>query len=348
MADVDEQSRRVVNNPASAGGVGEAGEGARALEGESGFNEFESGVEDLIGAEATFRGAKSAPEVVSKSVRGDGERLGEWVVKDKLQGGGGGEAELFHVRHRQDRRMGVMKVYRENIRPDVDLLEHLLAEEISGVVRVWEHGVAGAESDFSGRYYEVMEECEGHLGSPKYQSAAGREEWVLELVRQVGEALGAIQKADIVHRDIKPSNILIRKSEPVEFAVADFGIAAFAGRGVRAGKKEFSYRYASPSQLAAGTVDKADDWWSLGMMVCELLRQQHPFGREGKDQVLAEYVNRRWRPQAPPVVSPRWQELLDGLMNYDADRRWGHGETTAWCRQGLKEKAASEIGRAHV
>jgi len=48
-------------------------------------------------------------------------------------------------------------------------------------------------------------------------------ERVLEIARQVLEALRAAHDAGIVHRDLKPANIMVRRDEYVK--VLDFGLA---------------------------------------------------------------------------------------------------------------------------
>lgn len=111
---------------------------------------------------------------------------------------------------------------------------------------------------------------------------------------------------DLVHRDISPSNIMI--SEAGEVKILDFGIARSALRDfkTRTGVIKGKPGYMAPEQAKGGAVDARTDIYACGVMLCELLTGQRPFGEEpptteeadpldeleGDDPVLASLVLR--------------------------------------------------------
>ena len=51
---------------------------------------------------------------------------------------------------------------------------------------------------------------------------------VIDIIRRIGEALGAAHKKVIIHRDIKPENVLVSRSGEVK--LMDFGLSQATGQ----------------------------------------------------------------------------------------------------------------------
>src|SRR5258706_1247490 len=98
----------------------------------------------------------------------------------------------------------------------------------------------------------------------------------LQLFLQV---LSAVQYAHahlIVHRDLKPANILVTNDGDVR--LLDFGIAKLLTEGeanetelARIGGRALPPEFASPEQIAGGTLTTASDVYSLGVILYDLL-----------------------------------------------------------------------------
>ena len=102
---------------------------------------------------------------------------------------------------------------------------------------------------------------------------------ILDVGRQVADALAAAHAYGLVHRDIKPSNIMVTEHGLVK--VLDFGVARWSApmvdtaatqtvdplQGVAAG----TLSYMSPEQSTGRPLDGRSDMFSLGVVLYELL-----------------------------------------------------------------------------
>lgn len=120
----------------------------------------------------------------------------------------------------------------------------------------------------------------------------------------VGAALDhAHRVAGLVHRDLKPANVLLTAKGVAK--VADFGISApLTDSTLRVSARRYSsgtLLYMSPQQLNGEVPQVADDVYSLGAMLYELLTGKPPF-YQGEVRAQIESV-------CPPSLAERRREL---------------------------------------
>ena len=100
---------------------------------------------------------------------------------------------------------------------------------------------------------------------------------VREVFAQIAEGLVALHDAGKVHRDIKPSNILVARDG--RCVILDFGLVTEHASTVHSSQGEIvgSVPYMAPEQAAGQSVDPAADWYSVGVMLYEVIARRRPF-----------------------------------------------------------------------
>jgi eukaryotic-like serine/threonine-protein kinase len=126
----------------------------------------------------------------------------------------------------------------------------------------------------------------------------------LRLFLQLCDAVEFAHRNLILHRDLKPSNVLVTADGTVK--LLDFGAAALVPRDdatqlTRA--RMLTPRYSSPGQLRGERSSVADDVFSLGVILYELLSGAWPFGNPGSKLAELKRATTELHPAAFDSVS---------------------------------------------
>ena len=137
----------------------------------------------------------------------------------------------------------------------------------------------------------------------------------------------------VVHRDISPRNLFITYDGSVQ--VVDFGIASARQRvhHTATGQLKGTFAYMAPEQLAAKSIDRRVDIWSLGVSFWEMLTLKRLFRRDATANTVHAVLYDDL--VAPSSHRSQVPEELDAIvmkaLERDPDKRW---------------QSAREMGRA--
>jgi hypothetical protein len=172
------------------------------------------------------------------------------------------------------------------------------------------------------KLYFVLDYCAGgelffHLG----RLGRFRESMACFYAAQLVLALGHLHRHGIVYRDLKPENVLLDADGHVR--LADFGLSKEGVTGSTEGAKSFC---GTPEYLAPEILDRkghgtAVDWWSLGMLIYEMITGLPPFYTRDRKKL---YERLRSAPlEFPQYVGGEARSLLRGLLVRDPAARLG-------------------------
>jgi eukaryotic-like serine/threonine-protein kinase len=244
-----------------------------------------------------------------------GAQVGHWIVEREL--GCGGMAAVYAVAHAAIGKRAALKImHRRLLGPgfngDRMLLEAKVVNQIGhpGIIDIFE---AGTLSD--GRPYIVMERLDGQTLSARASASRLPPELVLEVLRQVCEALIAAHATGVVHRDLKPDNVFLVDvpDDPaaVRVKVLDWGIAKVMSHGTQHtidGELVGTPQYLSPEQASGQTVSSQADVYSFGVMAFELFLEKQPFEAETAIEVMMMHLR-----APPPRPSDLWSDIAPAL-----------------------------------
>lgn len=122
----------------------------------------------------------------------------------------------------------------------------------------------------------------------------------------------------VVFRDLKPENILIHKSGHVK--ITDFGFAKFLK-----GQKTYTFcgtpAYMAPEIIKGKGHSFEVDWWSVGILLFEMLAGQTPFKAGEESEMFKEICN--GSVPFPPAMDKTAKDLCTRLLMQDPRRRLG-------------------------
>lgn len=231
-----------------------------------------------------------------------------------------GEADLWLAKDGRGRSV-VLKLYRYGVKPKAEVAKKLPRISREHVVEVYARGVGPDE-----RHYEVLEHVR-HGSLADLGRGGLAEAKVREVLRELTDAVGALHAESILHRDLKPSNVLVRSLKPLDLVLADFGISSVADVTLWATTVHRTAAYSAPEGMT-GVVSKASDWWSIGVIILELLVGRHPYA--GLDEKAINFALAMRAIPVPGDLPARWQMLLKGLLTRDHAKRWGLEQVRQW------------------
>jgi len=191
----------------------------------------------------------------------------------------------------------------------------IVAIKDPAVVRIYDYGV------HNGHEFIAMEYLpRGDLKARIHQRMT--EEEALRYVEQIAMALQVVHTAGLLHRDLKPANVMLRENGNI--ALIDFGLArsldGSTTQSTRTGVLRGSPYYMSPEQALGEPLDVRSDFYSLGVILYEMLTGRRPFTGSSALDVLQQHVH---SPMPPlPSAFAHLEPLLGTLLAKSRDERF--------------------------
>ena len=146
-------------------------------------------------------------------------------------------------------------------------------------------------------------------------------EQTLDIAAQIARGLACAHAGGIVHRDLKPANVMLTADGTVK--ILDFGLAKLRDQSMTAsGLVMGTVAYMSPEQMLGESVDGRTDLWSLGVMLVEMLTDEHPARADHSPGTLGRRLEARQRGATPPEVTPALARLVERLTRRDREERY--------------------------
>jgi len=211
----------------------------------------------------------------------------------------------------------------------------IVAIKDPAVVRIYDYGV------HNGHEFIAMEYLpRGDLKARIHQRMT--EEEALRYVEQIAMALQVVHTAGLLHRDLKPANVMLRENGNI--ALIDFGLArsldGSTTQSTRTGVLRGSPYYMSPEQALGEPLDVRSDFYSLGVILYEMLTGRRPFTGSSAMDVLQQHVH---SPMPPlPSAFAHLEPLLGTLLAKSRDERFAKALEVAEAAAAARRAMESE------
>lgn len=132
-------------------------------------------------------------------------------------------------------------------------------------------------------------------------------------------AFGHLHGMDCVYRDLKPENVLLTTEGHIK--ITDFGFAKLLEKDGLAWTLCGTPEYLAPEIIQCQGHGKSVDWWTLGILIYEMLcgdtpyRDEHPFGIYQKILTGSVYF--------PPDMENKAKNIIKKLLKHDRTKRLG-------------------------
>ncbi|XP_063079008.1 cGMP-dependent protein kinase 1 [Engraulis encrasicolus] len=169
--------------------------------------------------------------------------------------------------------------------------------------------------------YMVMEFCQGGEIWTKLKEVGRFDEPVAVFVTAcVVEAFAYLHKKSIMYRDLKPENLLLDTRGYIK--LVDFGFAKELTRGAKTYSFCGTPEYMAPEIIQNQGHDYAADFWSLGVLVYELLMGSPPFSSSEPQKIYSKILDGVLK--YPPFMSEAARSLISKLCRPRPGQRLGN------------------------
>ncbi len=226
--------------------------------------------------------------------------------------GEGGVARVFRARDRVLERPVALKFLTVEGAVAPERLERFQKEarvaaglNHSHIVTVYDVGMIGEQPFICMEYIDGM--SLGHmLDQARTRGASISMGLVLQIARDVLDALVALHDKSLVHRDLKPSNVMVTREGVVK--LMDFGVASSI-EPLKLTRTAGTPAYMAPEQYVGHGIDHRTDLFALGIILYEMVTLKRPY-KPGQPKGKAVPA-RELRPNLPERLEDMIRSCID-------------------------------------
>ena len=237
--------------------------------------------------------------------------------------GKGAFGKVFLGQKKDDKKFYAIKVLRKTRIIELNQLEHTKAEKMI-LGHVNHPFLVGLIYAFQTpeKLYFVMEFMKGgELYQHLMKLDRFSEDQAKFYAACIAMALGHLHNNDYIYRDLKLENILL--DEQGYAKLTDFGLAKF----VKSDEKALTFcgtpEYLSPELLLGQGHNRPADWWSLGVLIYEMIYGVPPFYSSNVQNMYKKIVREPVIFKSDLHVSDLCKDLINNLLHKDQKTRLG-------------------------
>eukprot|EP01111_Echinosteliopsis_oligospora_P006567 TRINITY_DN2077_c0_g1_i1.p1 TRINITY_DN2077_c0_g1~~TRINITY_DN2077_c0_g1_i1.p1 ORF type:complete len:435 (+),score=104.41 TRINITY_DN2077_c0_g1_i1:159-1463(+) len=157
----------------------------------------------------------------------------------------------------------------------------------------------------------------GHLLHHLHREGIFSEHQAKFYLAEVILALEHLHKLNIIHRDLKPENCLLDSSG--HCVLTDFGFAKENVKSLDCSSFCGTLEYMAPEVVKKNKYGKSADWWSVGILLYDMLVGHPPFQSKNDHALFKKILNEPLK--MPNHITLSCQSLIRGLLQRDLKKR---------------------------
>ncbi|KAJ3026084.1 UNVERIFIED_CONTAM: hypothetical protein HDU68_006224 [Siphonaria sp. JEL0065] len=237
--------------------------------------------------------------------------------------GKGSFGKVVQVKKKDTGRIYAMKILKKSSIVERDEVEHTLAER-NVLAKVSHPFIVNIKFSFQSKdkLYLVLAFVNGGELFHHLQLVGRFEEDRAKLyAAELLSALECLHSFHIIYRDLKPENILLDYTGHI--ALCDFGLCKF---NMKDGNKTNTFcgtpEYLAPELLLGHGYTKCVDYWTLGVLIYEMITGLPPFYDENQNEMYKRIVGDEL--VFPDELGDCVKDLLSKMLNRDPNARLGN------------------------
>ncbi|KAI9336392.1 AGC/AKT protein kinase [Obelidium mucronatum] len=237
--------------------------------------------------------------------------------------GKGSFGKVVQVKKKDTGRIYAMKILKKSSIVERDEVQHTLAER-NVLAKVSHPFIVNIKFSFQSKdkLYLVLAFVNGGELFHHLQLEGRFEEDRAKLyAAELLSALECLHSFNIIYRDLKPENILLDYSGHI--ALCDFGLCKF---NMKDGNKTNTFcgtpEYLAPELLLGHGYTKCVDYWTLGVLIYEMITGLPPFYDENQNEMYKRIVSDEL--VFPDELGDVVKDLLTKMLNRDPTSRLGN------------------------